>query len=672
MKLIIVESPTKANTFNRFLKAKEYHVEATMGHVRDLPVSKMGLDLEHGFAPAYKIAKNKAGIVNKIKQQAKKADAIILATDSDREGEAIAYHIAYLLGFIKENWPQSALSANGKLQRIVFHEITASALREALAHPQTLNLDLVNAQQARRILDRLVGYLLSPLLWKKMGKRWLSAGRVQTVALRFIVEREKEIGQFSKESFYKLWGFFAKAQEESSPELKAELLAKNEDKYEKSFSLNLFDGVYTYTKTTITAANVENLRTDLQSDSFTVSDHIASQNQRHPSAPFTTSTLQQEASRLFGYSSKMTMRFAQGLYERGLITYHRTDSVFLAEKFIQETRAFIEKKYGREFVPAERRIYKTKSKLAQEAHEAIRPTTMTLEIENLDIRHKRLYELIWRRAVASQMAPADIQTITLKITSGKGYLFQTKWEKLLFEGFLKLYPQITERLAASIPTGTIRQGDRIALRRLDCKETETSPPPRYNEASLIKTLEERGIGRPSTYAPIISTIQDRNYVEKRENRFYPTLLGTTVADYLSSAFAEIFKIDFTAHLEDDLDLIAAARQEMLSVLKTFYQPFLQLLQKAEQKTEHINIEEKTNEICPKCRQNLMIRYSRFGKFYGCSNYPKCAFTKSYYETVNKPCPQCGGQIIIRYTKRKRKFYGCANYPKCTFSAWKLS
>lgn len=664
MNLIIVESPTKANTFNKFLKGKDFHVEATMGHIRDLPEKSLGIDLEHNFKPDYEISSKKKDVVKKIKQYAKDADTIILATDADREGEAISYHIAYLLGKIDEKWPDIKLKKNANIKRIVFHEITEEALKEALDNPGELNISLVDSQQSRRILDRLVGYKLSPLLWKKMGKRWLSAGRVQTVALRFIVEREKEIKAFTTEPYYKATGNFA-----GSPEIEAKLISKNKEKYEKSFSLDLFDGKYTYTKTTISKDNIESLKKDINSDSFTVQEVSETQSKRYPSAPFTTSQLQQEASRTYGYSSKTTMRLAQNLYEKGLITYHRTDSTNLSPKFIAQAHEYIKKSYGSEYALDTPRLFKTKSKMAQEAHEAIRPTKLNPTFSDTDLTssHKKLYELIFKKAVASQMKEALIKTIKIKIEGKKGYLFESSFEQIMFLGFLKLYPQKLEG-DHFVP----KQGDPINLNTLLFTQHDTQPPPRYNEASLIKTLEEKGIGRPSTYAPIVSTIQDRQYVEKKENRFYPTMLGTAVCDYLSAAFPKLFGIDFTANLEDDLDLIAEGNKKFLTVLSDFYKPFAEILSKEEKNKTYIDVQEITDEKCPECGKPLVLRYSKYGKFYACSGYPDCTYKKNFVETLAQKCPKCGGNIVVKYTKTKKKFYGCSNYPKCDFAAWYLS
>lgn len=666
MDLIIVESPTKANTFNKFLKGKAYHVEATLGHIRDLPENKISIDIDGDFKPDYIVVEKRVSTVGKIKSLAKKADSIILATDHDREGEAISYHIAYLLDFIKETWPESVVKNTDKLKRIVFHEITDEAITEALKDPKSINLDLVNSQQARRILDRVVGYKLSPLLWKKMGKRWLSAGRVQTVALRFIVEREREIEKFKKEKYFKVLAVFNK-----KTDFQARLISKNDIPYEQKFTLDLFDGKYTYSKTTIDEAQVPPLRSDLESDKYKVADIVENVSKRQPPPPFITSTLQQDAARQFGYASKVTMRLAQALYEKGFITYHRTDSFSLSPKFLTAAKEFINKKYGPKYMLDSPRAFKTKSKLAQEAHEAIRPTNLNLENlteAEMTGSYNKLYNLIYKRALATQMKEAEVKTVKIKVAGEKGYLFETSWEEIMFDGYLILYPK-AEDLRNKVD---INVNDSINLKNLDFQESETMPPPRYNEASLIKVLEEKGIGRPSTYAPTISTIQDRGYVEKKENRFHPTFLGTTVCDFLSKAFPEIFEIDFTANMEDDLDNIATGEKKLVDVLKNFYKPFEKGLKVQEKDKTHIDVQEATDEVCPRCGKPLVYRYSKFGKFFGCTGYPKCKFTKAFVETIAQKCPKCAGDIVIKYTKRKKKFYGCSNYPKCDFAAWRLN
>lgn len=666
MDLIIVESPTKAATFRRFLRNKDFYIQPTLGHIRDLPEDRLAIDLNNNFKPNYLILPKKTTVVEEIKRLAKRARLIILATDSDREGEAISYHVAYFLGFIKENWPESIIADNSKLKRIIFHEITKEAIEEALKNPRNLNLNLVYAQQARRILDRLVGYQLSPLLWQKIGKKWLSAGRVQTVALRFIVEREKEIANFKKEKYYKGEGIFSNNQK-----IKAVLVAKKGKSFEEKIKIKLFDGDYSYTKTTIKESDCQELKKELLSDSYSISEIITTDFKRYPPPPFITSSLQQEASRRLGFSSKFTMKLAQDLYERGLITYHRTDSVFLSSRFLFQAKKYIEEKFENQYY--QRRQYKGKSRLAQEAHEAIRPTNLFINLEeeknHLSDAHKKLYRLILKRAVASQMKEAEFKKIIIKILGKKGYLFQSENEEMIFDGFLKIYEKKTnQRLKIKL-----KKGEQVFLKELNFFEKTTTPPPRYTEAMLIKTLEEKGIGRPSTYAPIISTIQERGYVEKKEGRFFPTILGTAVSDYLSKTFPEIFDVNFTVKMEEELDLIAQNKKSLILTLKDFYSLFAEELQRQQNNREYINVEETTEEKCPQCQHHLVIRYSRFGKFYACSQYPKCKFTRPYYEKVmDKKCPKCQGEIIIKSTRNKKRFYACINYPKCDFAVWRLN
>ena len=669
MDLIIVESPTKANTFNKYLKGANYQVEATVGHIRDLPKKKIGIDLEGDFAPEYVLNEEKLATIEKIRKEAKKATTIILATDADREGEAIAYHIAQILGFIDEKWPHSKIKKNSKLKRIVFHEITKDALDEALKSPRELNFDLIDAQQTRRILDRIVGYKLSPLLWKKLGKRWLSAGRVQTVALRFIVEREKEIAKFASEVYFKGAGFFNTDKTDESLETK--LIGKGEERYEKKFTVPLFDGEYTYSKTSIDKKDVDALKKDIESDSYTILTIDEKVNFRSPLSPYITSTLQQDAARKIGYSSKQTMRLAQNLYEKGLITYHRTDSITLSPKFVGEAAAYIKKTYGEEYLVAEARAYKTSTKSAQEAHEAIRPTQLVPSVvgeKGLTVRHEKLYNLIFKRAVGSQMKDAQIKGLTITIQGRKGYLFRTKQEQVQFDGFLKLY----EKSEYGMITFTKNEGETMTLKNVDFIESATQPPPRYSEASLIRTLEKRGIGRPSTYAPIISTIETRNYVEKLEARFHPTVLGTAVSDYLSKAFVDLFAVDFTVEMEEKLDKIAQHEHEMVKTLKEFYKPLEKHIAKENASKGQIQVQEKTDEKCPESGHPLVIKFSKYGKFFACTNYPECKYTKNFLQKVDQKCSKCQGDIVVRFTKKRRRFYGCANYPKCDFAAWKLT
>ncbi len=672
MSLIIVESPTKARTFNRILKDKgNYFVFATQGHIRDLPNDRLAINYQKDFQPEYVIIKNKEKIVEKLKELASKEKEIILATDLDREGESISYHIAYLLGKVEENWPEIKIK-DKNLKRIVFHEITQKALDEALKNPQTLRIPLVKAQQSRRILDRIVGYELSPLLWKKTGKNWLSAGRVQTVALRLIVEREKEIKNFKIEDYYQIYADFS-LKEKDDFQIKAKLISKDNLDYQIKTTLNLFAGEYIFTKTKINDNNLEDIKKDLLSDNYKIIDIKEDIIKRYPPPPLTTSLLQQEAFYRFGFSSKMTMNIAQQLYEKGYITYHRTDSFNLSTYFVFKAKDYIKEKYGEKYALETPRFYKTKSKLAQEAHEAIRPTKLkeTLDSDDkLTINHKKLYQLIFQRAVASQMKEAEIKLIKITIKSDKNYLFETNYEEILFDGFLKVLAP--HKKSQKLPK-MIKINNNLHLLKIFEEKQQTKPPPRYNEASLIKILEEKGIGRPSTYAPIISLIQTKNYVEKDGRYFVPTNLGIAISDYLSQSFDKIFNLNFTAMMEDELDKIASNEKNFLDVLREFFFPFKEKIEENKKELSFLKIEEESRGICPQDGGKLILRYSKYGKFLACSNYPKCQYTESIQKILkNKVCPKCGGKIVIRYSKNKKKFYGCLNYPKCDFSAWKQS
>lgn len=664
MTLIIVESPTKARTFNKILKGKDYFVFATMGHIRDLPENKISIDFNNKFKPDYVIVKNKEKIVEKLKKLSKENKEIILATDPDREGESISYHTAYILNKIEENWPEIIVK-KANLKRIVFHEITPNALQESLNNPSTLRVNLVKAQQARRILDRIVGYELSPLLWKKTGKNWLSAGRVQTVALRLIVEREKEIKNFKIEDYLQIYGVF--------DGIKAKLVSKSGIAYEQKIRIKLFDGDYIYTKTLINQNNFDTIKMDLNSDKYKVSGIEENIFKRYPPPPFTTSLLQQDAFYKFGFPSKMTMSLAQSLYEKGLITYHRTDSFNLSSSFVFKTKDYIAAKFGDSYALEKPRGFKTKSRMAQEAHEAIRPTRLEPnpgKANKLTSNHKKLYSLIFNRAVASQMKEAEIKSIKINIESEKKYLFMSEYERVIFDGFFKLLnPKFAE---ANRFDPSLKLYQTLPLNTIEHEALQTKPPPRYNEASLIRVLEEKGIGRPSTYAPIITLIQMKNYVEKESRYLIPTPLGTSICDYLSLSFPRLFDLDFTASMEDNLDSIANNEKNFIEVLDQFFQPFKSVLEKRKKDTSKIKIEDKIEGICPLDGGNLISRFSRFGKFIACSNYPKCKYTKSILKTVkSKKCPKDGGDIVVRYSKNKKKFYGCSNYPKCDFSSWTI-
>jgi len=665
MDLIIVESPTKARTLSRFLKGK-YTVEATMGHVRDLPKAELGVDVEANFLPRYVIPRDKAKRVSELKEIAAKADSVILATDPDREGEAIAWHVAAILS---DSGKKKEKKSPVSFQRIAFHEITESAIKEALEHAREIDLKLVDAQQARRVLDRLVGYKLSPLLWKKLSKRWLSAGRVQSVAVRLIVEREREIEKFKSQEFWTIEGQF-KANNQT---VVAQLSSLNDVKYERSLVFDLFDGKYTTTNTTIVTHDAAGLIINDLKAPFTVSAVDKKEIKRNPSAPYTTSTLQQDAGRKLYYSSKKTMQLAQKLYEEGFITYHRTDSVNLAEKFQQEAREYIVKSYGAQYVPDTARKFQTKSKVAQEAHEAIRPTDATLTVEKLDGHselnrdHHRLYELIWKRALASQAKEAVFDSTTVNIKSSNAYLFVMQGSVIKFDGFLAIMGRDTDEVV--IPNVAV--GDVLALSTAVPSQHFTSPPPRYTEASLVKTLEEKDIGRPSTYAPIISTIQDRQYVVREEKKLVPTELGKNVTDFLVQYFPEILDLPFTAKLENDLDAIANGEKEWEPVIAEFYVPFARDLETTYDTAEKVAVPvEELGEACPTCGHPLVIRVGRYGKFVACSTFPACKYTRQFAEKIDIKCPRCGGDMVVKKSRKGKTFYGCGNYPTCNFAAWK--
>jgi len=572
MRLVIVESPTKARTISKFL-GKDYIIESSFGHVRDLPKKELGIDIEHNFEPKYVIIPKAKKTIKKLKEKAQKVNKTILATDEDREGEAIAYHLTQALDL--KNY-----------QRIVFHEITKSAIENALKNPRNIDINLVNAQQARRILDRLVGYKLSPFLWKKITQG-LSAGRVQSVAVRLVVERQREIDKFKPQEY---WSIEAELQ---NSKFKTDFVAKLIKK----------DGGVIPKLGIKTKEEAEEIIKDLNNAEYRVINIQKKEVKKHPFPPFTTSTLQQEASHKLGFSAKKTMVVAQQLYEKGYITYHRTDSVNLSGEFLKQVKNFIEPKY------LEIKKYKSK-KGAQEAHEAIRPTRISRKIDN------KLYNLIWQRAIASQMKSAIIDSTSVDIQA-RQYIFRATGATIKFDGFLKVYPtKISENVLPSL-----KKNEVLELIKLIPNQHFTKPPAPYTEASLVKALEEYGIGRPSTYAPILSTIQERNYVIKQKKRLYPTEIGMLVNDILVKHFPKIVDIEFTANMEKDLDKIAAGEKKWLPTIKEFYKPFAENLEKKYQEVK--KFVEKTEKKCPKCGQPLVVRISRYGKFLGCSNYPKC-------------------------------------------------
>lgn len=656
--LILVESPTKAKTLTRFLGGK-YNIQASMGHIRDLPKGNLGVDIENNFEPKYVIPKDKRKTIESLKADAKEADVIILATDPDREGEAISFHLKEVL---TKEVPKGA-----KFQRIVFHEITPRAINEALENPHDIDMNLVAAQTGRRILDRVVGYKLSPILWMKI-KKGLSAGRVQSIALRLIVEREREIGKFTNEEFYRVAALLTK--DNKNPVL-FELVKINGEAIEKTNTLKLYDGEYKSAKTSLSKTDSESIRNDLDGKTFTVLDVAQKETKRSPYPPFTTSLLQIEASRRFGYPSKRTMSLAQRLYEEGFITYHRTDSFNLSADFLGEARTFIEKNYGKKYLPDAARTYQTKSKLAQEAHEAIRPTNL-FEDENsvaakLGKDFAKLYNLIYKRALATQMSDAIFLStrIDVEAVTDKTYLFQANGRVMKFDGFLKIW--FYEDPEQLIPDLSV--ADKLNLSELKITTHTTTPPSRYNEGSLIGSLEKHGIGRPSTYAPTISTITARFYVEKDENRFKPTEIGTLVNDFLVKNFAEIDDIPFTADMENKLDEIASGKTDWVPVVKEFYKPFEKDLKLAEGE-EKIKIElEKTGEKCPLDGGDVVIRVGRFGKFKACANFPECKFRESIVQESGYLCPRDAGKMVLKKTHKGRTFYGCGNYPKCDFAVW---
>ncbi len=665
MKLVIVESPTKAKTIGKFL-GSGYEIKASMGHIMDLPKSKLGIDIEHGFSPQYEVNEDKKKTITELKKIAVEAETIILATDPDREGEAISAHI------------QQVLSENKKLDkkkfmRIVFHEITKEAVDEALKNPGIVNVNLVDAQTARRVLDRLVGYKLSPILWQKV-RRGLSAGRVQSVALRLIVEREREIEKFIKEEYWTIIVTLIKEKLKTGTNF--ELIEINNNKLETSQIHKLYDGQYKVSKTTIVSEQQARAITDdLHKKTFTVLQVLKKESKRSPQPPFTTSTLQQEAARRFGYSGKRTMSLAQKLYEEGYITYHRTDSVNLASAAVSQMRNFLEKEFGKQYIPEKPRFFSGKQKLAQEAHEAIRPTKASTRSEivsqQMGNAFGKLYELIWQRALASQMSDALIESTTVYVEA-KGntentYKLKANGSVLIFEGFLKINPfGLQDRRLPAFVTGEILLPQNILSER-----HETPPPPRYNDASLIGSLEEEGIGRPSTYASIIGTIESRNYIERNQGRFLPTTVGMAVNDFLVKNFSNIDDIPFTAQMEDELDSVANGGKKWVPVIQEFYTPFEKKLTEVK-KAERVQIAaEETGEQCPKCASPLVVRVGKFGKFISCKNFPTCDFKKAFVQETSFLCPKDEGKIIAKKTKKGRTFYGCANYPKCDFAVWKL-
>lgn len=706
MKLVIVESPTKAKTLTKHL-GKEFKVTATYGHIRDLPTKDLGVDVENDFTPIYEIPTKAKKTITALKKESKGADSIILATDPDREGEAIAWHVAQILDSGKKSKKATEYA------RVVFHEITKEALEEAFKNPGKLNIDLVDAQQARRILDRLVGYNLSPLLWKKV-RYGLSAGRVQSVAVRLIVERERERTSFKPEEYWDISGNF---KTNKSSEFKAQLTKKNGKKIKLS-----------------NEKDTRKLESELNDDHFKISDMTKSERKRSSPPPFKTSTLQQTASNFFGFTAKRTMSAAQKLFESGYITYHRTDSLSLSPQFANSAREFIKKSLGDKYVPTKPKIYKTTSKGAQEAHEAIRPSNIATSIEELESQNLtgdeiKLYSLILKRSLECQASDASYNQTTIKIDSDKGYEFVATGSIIGFDGWLAVGKllNIGSDKEDFVILPDVNKGDDAMLTKLESSQHFTQPPARYSDATLIKALEELGIGRPSTYAPTISTIQQRKYVGKEGRYFYPEDVAYVVNDLLVEYFKEVIDYGFTAEMEEKLDLVADGKLKWVPVLKEFYAPFKEGLKIADDKLEKKDVTNlgQSDEKCPKCQGILNIKLGKYGKFLSCSNFPDCDFakpldgegvdkngdaksfgkcdkceegqlvlkqgrfgkflacnkypecknTKPFLEKIDMKCPKCAeegrenGDVVVKKAKG-RIFYGCSNYPTCKYASWK--
>ena len=658
-KLVVVESPAKARTISRIL-GKDYDIKATLGHVRDLPKSELGIDVDNEFAPKYVIIKQRRPVITELKKAASQAAEVFLATDPDREGEAISWHLLAATKLDEGKIP---------VHRVVFHEITREAVERAFRHPRSIDMHLVDAQQARRVLDRLVGYKLSPLLWRKV-QRGLSAGRVQSAALRMIIDREREIQNFVPVEFWTIEAELAQSLP-ATPQntFRAALIGLDD----KKISIG-------------NQQEAESVQDDLKKSDYVVKKVTIKEVGRQPSPPFTTSTMQQEAFRKLRFSAQRTMLIAQQLYEGvplgeegsvGLITYMRTDSTHVAASAIAETRDFISEKYGSRFVPETPRHFAKKGKHAQEAHEAIRPTKVHREPDQIRSFLKpeqfRLYDLIWKRMVASQMAAAllDATTVDAEARSGdKGYLLRASSSVIKFPGFITVYTEGRDEEAEEekpVVLPYLKEGDNLILLNLFPEQKFTQPPLRYNEATLIKALEQKGIGRPSTYAPILSTIQERGYIFKESGRLCPDEIGFIVSDLLTEHFPKIVDLDFTAEMEEELDEIASGERDWVAVLRDFYKPFEETLEQASTKIEKVKIAKPTDEVCPECGKPMVLKTGRFGKFLACSGYPECKKTMTYVVKTGVACPKCGKEIVERTTRKKRIFYGCSGYPQCNFA-----
>jgi DNA topoisomerase-1 len=645
MQLLIVESPTKARTLSKFL-GSGFDVEATTGHIKDLPKSTLGIDIKNNFTPEYVDVVKRKETIKTIQHKAKSAKQVYIATDPDREGEAIAQHVAEVL---RSN--SKFKIKNLKLNRISFHEITKEAVEDAIAQPREIDRNLVDAQIARRVLDRLVGYKLSPLLWKKV-RRGLSAGRVQSVAVRLIVEKEREIEKFKSDEY---WEINALLKTSKSKEFQAQLV-KSEVK-EKRLA--------------------DQILANLKKAKYVVSDVRKRQVIKKPYTPFTTSTMTQAAARIMGWSSKKTMSVAQKLYEEGLITYHRTDSLNLSVPAVTKAREYIKKNYGVTYLPETPRLYKTESKVAQEAHEAIRPTGLNEKLQPNDDKYfadeQKLYELIWARFIACQMNPSIYDETTIDVAAGK-YLLRASGQIMKFDGWRRVLPAKKDPEEVVVILPDVSKDEELKLVKTWGDQKFTQPPARFNEASLIKTLEKLGIGRPSTYAPTISVIQIRNYVEKNDSKqFVPTVVGVAVNDFLIGNFPDTFDYQFTAEMEGELDSVAEGKLAWVKTIKDFWKPFDKKLVSVEKNAKRVKIEvEKLGKICPDCKKGeLVIRTGRFGKFISCSLFPDCKHTEKYLEKVGVKCPDCKeGDVIVKKTSKGRKFFGCSRYPDCKYASWR--
>ena len=649
--LVIVESPAKAKTIGRFL-GKDYKIVASVGHVRDLPKSQMGVDIDNNFEPKYITIRGKGDVINKLKKEAKTSDKIFLATDPDREGEAISWHLAALL-----NIPQDENC------RITFNEITKNAVKNAIKQPRRIDMNLVDAQQARRVLDRIVGYKISPFLWRNV-KKGLSAGRVQSVAARLVVEREEEIESFIPEEYWTITSTLG-------------------DKSQKSWFQAKFFGTEAEKIDLKNESMVNDIMNSIKDKEFIVRKIKSAEKKKTPAPPFTTSTLQQEASRKLGFATKKTMMIAQQLYEGieikgygpvGLVTYIRTDSLRISDEAQSEALKYIKQTYGDEYLPEQKRVYKNKSS-AQDAHEAIRPSHVEFEPDkvkdSLTNDQYKLYKLIWNRFIASQMQSALFDTLNVDILAGQ-YLFKASGSKLKFPGFMAVYSESrdedTEEEQYILPG--LEEGKKLEVKKIEPKQHFTQPPQRYTEASLVKALEEKGIGRPSTYAPTITTIFARGYVQKEKKFLVPTELGRIVTDIMKKHFSEIVDVQFTAQMEEQLDKIEEGNKFWVDVLKDFYERFSQYLKKAENEIGKVELPvEESDVVCEKCGRNMVVKLGRYGKFLACPGFPECRNTKPIREETGAKCPKCGGEIIVKKSKKGKTYYICENNPSCDFMTW---